>query len=144
MKEKGGLRETGTRALLRTGEDHVLGLLAAQQLEALFAQHPTDGVGDVRFPGTVRTDDRGDALGRRGRRQEVQFGLFRERFEADQFKFLEMHIPDEVYLCRLNDAKDQRTGIRAGTYLLETRPFRAGLLPSFISGLSVFVLCSLV
>ena len=37
----------------------------AQALGALPAHHPVDGVGDVAFPATVRTDDSGNATAER-------------------------------------------------------------------------------
>ena len=53
----GGLRHACARAVLGTGEDHVFGLLTAQQGIGLFAQHPAQRVGDVRFSRTVRSDN---------------------------------------------------------------------------------------
>ena len=39
------------------GEDHIFHARAAQALGRLLAQHPTDGVAQVRFAATIRSDD---------------------------------------------------------------------------------------
>ena len=62
-RDFGGVqRPAGARAV----EDHVGHLLAAQALDALLAQHPLDGVDDVRLARAVRPHhDRDAAAGTR-------------------------------------------------------------------------------
>ena len=55
------LAEREAAALLGAVEDDVLHFRAAQRLGALLAEHPSDGVGDVRLAAAVRADDAGDA-----------------------------------------------------------------------------------
>ncbi len=64
-------------------EDHVGHFPAAEALDALLAQHPLDGVDDVRFPRAVRTDDDGDSLG------EFKTRLVGEALETGEFECLE-------------------------------------------------------
>ena len=61
-----------------TFKNDVLHLAAAQSFRALFAQHPADRVGDVRFAATVRTDDGSDT------RLETERGRISEGFETVQ------------------------------------------------------------
>ena len=66
-------------------EDDVLHLAAAQRLGALFAQHPADGIGNVRLAASVRAHDRGDP------RFEPESGRVREAFKAMELERLEIH-----------------------------------------------------
>jgi len=72
------------------GEDHVGHLGASQRVWTLFAQHPRDGVGDVRLPRAVRTDDDGHAGG------ELEDGLVRERFETAHAERTKEHLGFEA------------------------------------------------
>ncbi|HEX6657881.1 MAG TPA: AAA family ATPase [Ilumatobacter sp.] len=73
------------RARRSTGKDDVVHLLTADRLRGLGAEHPSDGVDDVRLARTVRSDDHGDAgLERHGRRVG-------ERLEALEGETLEEH-----------------------------------------------------
>ena len=79
-RDLGGVhRPAGGRAV----EDDVGHFLAAEALDALLAQHPLDGIDDVRLARTVRPDDDGDA------RREFQPRLVGEAFEAGEFQRLE-------------------------------------------------------
>ena len=64
------------RALGRAGEDHVVHLLAAHGARRLRAEHPGDGVDDVRLARAVGPDDDGDA------RLELERGGVGEGLEA--------------------------------------------------------------
>ncbi len=66
-------------------EDDVLHRVAAQLLRALLAEHPADGVGDVRLAAAVRSDDAGDAVAER------QVGAVAERLESLDFELVEEH-----------------------------------------------------
>jgi hypothetical protein len=52
---------------------------------ALLAEHPADGVDDVRLAAAVRTDDAGDARG------QLEHGAFHERLEPVQLDLLDAH-----------------------------------------------------
>ena len=67
------------------GEDDVRHLAAAQRLGRLLAEHPADGVEDVRFAAAVRADHAGDAL------VEIQDRLRGERLEAEELERFEVH-----------------------------------------------------
>ena len=71
--------------MIAAGEDHIFGLLAAQQVEALLAEHPAHRVGHIRFTGAIGADDRGHAA------VEDELSTIGERFVALQFKLLEAH-----------------------------------------------------
>ena len=75
------LGHAGGFALARAGKDHVGHVRAAQALGALLAQHPADGVGDVRLAAAVRTHNGGDAV-----TVELQLGAVAERLEAKDLK----------------------------------------------------------
>src|SRR5881227_270512 len=66
-------------ALAVAGEDDVLHGLATEMLGALLAQHPADGVDDVRLSAAVRADDGRDT------ERKLEDGPLQERFEAVQF-----------------------------------------------------------
>ena len=63
-------------------EDDVRHVFAAQTLRALFAQHPFDGVDDVRFSGPVGANDDGDS------RWKFESSFFSEALEATELKCL--------------------------------------------------------
>ena len=77
------LGHAGGLALARAGEDDVLHVDAAQQSRRLLAQHPGDGVGDVRLAAAVGTDDGGDAFA-----LEAEVGAVAERLEAEDLELL--------------------------------------------------------
>ncbi len=70
----------GTRPVLGPVEDHVLGLLAAQQRIGLLPQHPAQRVGNIRLPRAVRPDDGGNTA------RKLEGGLRCERFISLQFE----------------------------------------------------------
>src|ERR1035437_6992686 len=72
-------------ATVRAVEDHVRHFAAAQRLGRLLAEHPADGVGDVRFAATVRADDGRDAG------LKIQRRLVREGLEAKNREILKIH-----------------------------------------------------
>ena len=65
---------------LRTSEDHILHLGAAELAAVLLAHDPADGVGDVGFAGAVGPHDGGDVLA------EVQHRLIGKRLEPLNFQ----------------------------------------------------------
>ena len=67
----------------RAVEDDVGHLLAPQALDALLAEHPLDGVDDVRFAGAVRADDYRNSGG------ELESRAVRKTLETDEFEGLE-------------------------------------------------------
>ena len=71
----------GTRA--SAVEDDVGHALATQTARALFAQNPTDSVGQVRFSATVRPHHRHRALA------EFQTSAVGKGFEAEQLNFFQ-------------------------------------------------------
>ncbi len=78
------LGHAGGLALARAGEDDVLHVHAAEEARRLLAQHPGDGVGDVRLATAVGTDDGGDAVA-----LEAEVGAVTERLEAEDLKLLQ-------------------------------------------------------
>ena len=67
-------------AVARAGEDDVLHAGAAEAFGRLFAEHPTDGIAQVRFATAVGADDGSDAAA-----IEAEFRAITEGFEALQF-----------------------------------------------------------
>ena len=67
-------------AVARAGENHVFHAGAAEAFRRLFAEHPTDGIAEVRFAAAVGTDDGRDAAA-----IEAELRAVTERFEALQF-----------------------------------------------------------
>ena len=70
-------------AAARAVEDHVGHLAAAEALDALLAQHPLDGVDDVRLARAVRPHHHRDA------RRKLEPGAVGEALETDDFEGLE-------------------------------------------------------
>ena len=62
-------------------EDDVFHFVAAQRAIPLLAQHPANGIDDIRLAAAVRAHDRGDPA------VESKAHLVRERLEADNFQF---------------------------------------------------------
>ena len=71
-------------AVARAGEDHVFHPGAAQALGRLLAEHPTDGVAQVRLPAPVRTHD-----GRNTRAVKAHLGPVAERLKSLDFNAFE-------------------------------------------------------
>ena len=88
----------GRLAVARAGKNHVFHARAAQRLGRLFAQHPRDGVGDVRFSAAVRPDNGGDAVP-----VELQFRAVTERFEAKYLELLQFE-QRALLCCRTHTA----------------------------------------
>ncbi len=100
------LRQPGRGAPLATGEDDILRPLGTQSAVALLAQHPADGVGDIRFATPVRPDDGRDA------RLEREHGARGEALEAVQLQ------PGQTRRCRRGggeEARSQGGGVRMGS-----------------------------
>ena len=70
-------------AVAGAGEDDVLHAGAAEAFGRLFAEHPTDGIAQVRFATAVGADDGSDAAA-----IEAQLGAVTEGLEALQFDAL--------------------------------------------------------
>jgi hypothetical protein len=71
----------GGFAVASSGEDHVFHAGAAQAFRRLFAEHPTDGVTEIRFSAPVRAND-----GRNAAAIESKFGAIAKRFETLQLQ----------------------------------------------------------
>ncbi len=74
----------GGLAIARSGEDHVFHSRPTQALCGLFAQHPTDGVAQVRLAAAVRTHNRRDSAA-----VEPEFGAIAKRFKTMQLEPLQ-------------------------------------------------------
>ena len=72
-------------ALARAGKDHVLHFCPAQGPGRLLAEHPTDGIEDVRLTAAIRPDDGGHTLAGQGELGAVAKGL-----EAEDLNLLEL------------------------------------------------------
>ena len=72
-------------AVARAGEDDVFHPRAAQALGGLLAEHPTDGVAQVGFSTTVRSDNGGDAGA-----GKLHLGPVKEGLKALNFNPLEL------------------------------------------------------
>ena len=79
------LGHSGGLAVACAGEDDVLHADAAQALGGLLAQHPHDGVGDVRLAAAVGADHGGDAVSR-----EMDLRAVAERLEAEHLDLFEL------------------------------------------------------
>ena len=79
------LGHSGGLAVARAGEDDVLHADAAQALGGLLAQHPHDGVGDVRLAAAVGADHGGDAVSR-----QMDLRAVAERLEAEHLDLFEL------------------------------------------------------
>ena len=77
-------RHAGGFAVPRAGEDDVFHARAAQGLGRLLAQHPGNGVGNIRLAAAVGADDRRHAVP-----MELEFGAVAERFEPENLKPLQ-------------------------------------------------------
>ena len=77
----------------RTAENHVLHLAHTQERGPLFAEHPADGVGNVRLAAPVRAHDGGKAL-----RGEVDFCPLGKGLESKNLKLCYLH-------CKKKDSK---------------------------------------
>ncbi len=75
------LRHTKGLARLRTVENHVFHLLAAQRAVPLLSQYPTDRIYDIGLAAAVGSNDCRDTA------VERKVYLLREGFEPDNFKF---------------------------------------------------------
>ncbi len=114
-----------------TVEDHVGHLFAAQTLDALLAQHPLDGIDDVRLPRAVGPhDDRNP-----GRKLEA--GLVGEAFETGEFEGLEHGQGASVRGLSHHSSREAGLGgrILAGIGLCAGRPF-GGVLGKLLGGAS--------
>jgi hypothetical protein len=69
----------------RSLEDRLLHAAPADRGRALLAEHPAQGVGDVRLPAAVGPDDRGDPL------VEVDAGAVGERLETVELEGADLH-----------------------------------------------------
>ena len=78
------LGHAGGLAVARAGEDDVFHADAAQGLGRLLAQHPGNGVGDIRLAAAVRADDGGDAVA-----VKLQLGAVAERFESEDLQLFQ-------------------------------------------------------
>ncbi len=76
----GHVRHADRLAVAGACKNHVFHARAAQRLRTLFAQHPTNGVADVRLPAAVGPDDARNPLTR-----ETKLGPIAERLEALEF-----------------------------------------------------------
>jgi hypothetical protein len=77
-------RHAARRPVARALEDDVFHLAAAQVLNALLAEDPCDGVGNVALTAAVRTNDGSDSVS-----SEDYFGVVGEGFKASDFQALE-------------------------------------------------------
>ena len=77
------LGHAGGLALARAREDDVLHVDAAQQSRRLLAQHPGNGVGNVRLAAAVWTHDRRDAFA-----LKAEVGTIAERLESKDLQLL--------------------------------------------------------
>ena len=71
-------------AVARAGKDHILHPRPTQRLRRLLAQHPGDGIRNVRLPAPVRPDD-----GRNAISMKLQFGAVRKRLEPENLQLLQ-------------------------------------------------------
>ncbi len=78
------LGHAGGLAVARAGEDDVLHVNAAQQSRRLFAQHPRNGIGDIRFAATVGADD-----GRNTVALKAKVGAVAERLEPEDLQLFQ-------------------------------------------------------
>src|SRR5262249_53518847 len=65
-------------AIASSREDDVFHARATQRLGGLFAQHPRNRVGNIRFPAAIGADDGSDAVS-----MELEFRAVAERLEAE-------------------------------------------------------------
>ena len=104
------LGHAGRLALARAREDDVLHVDAAQQSRRLLAQHPGDGVGNVRLAAAVRTDDGGNAVA-----LEAKVGAVTERFETEDLQLLQFEqLSYSVRIARAGS--DSEANFQASAY----------------------------
>ncbi len=75
---------TGGLAIARPGKDDIFHARAAQGLGRLLAEHPRDGVGDVRLAAAVGANNRRHTVP-----VELEFGAVAERLEPENLKSLQ-------------------------------------------------------
>ena len=80
------LAEADRLARFGSVENNVGHFAAAHGFGRLFAEHPANGVEHVRFSAAVRSDDGGDSF------VKLEDSFIRERFEADEFERLKVHV----------------------------------------------------
>ena len=85
LEDEAHLRHAERLAGRRAVEDHVLHLVASEQLGALLSERPAHGVGDVGLAAAVGTHDAGDA------REDLHLGLVGERLEPVNENALQSH-----------------------------------------------------
>src|SRR5208282_176339 len=68
-------------AVAGSGEDYVFHTRATQRLRRLLAEHPGDGVGNIRLAAAVGADDGGHSVP-----VKLEFGAVAERLEAENLK----------------------------------------------------------
>ena len=71
-------------ALARADEDDILHVDATQRARRLLAQHPRDGVGDVRLTAAVGPDNGGNAIA-----LKAKVGAVAERLESEDLQLLQ-------------------------------------------------------
>ena len=84
------LREAQWLAAIAPAENDVGHFAAAQCLRRLLAEHPTNGVEDVRLAAAVRPDNGGHAL------VKLEIGFVGKRLKADELERLKMHVKTEL------------------------------------------------
>ena len=85
IEGEGDLGHAEGGAVAAAGEDDVLLLAGAEEAQALLAEHPADGIGDVALAGAVGPDDGGDAGA------ELEGRLLGEALEALEGEALDVH-----------------------------------------------------
>jgi hypothetical protein len=86
VNDNGNFGKTHGGTLFGTAENHVLHLAHTERGGALFAQDPTDGVGNVGLAAAVRTHHRRKALG-----GEIDFGPLGKGLETEYFELCNLH-----------------------------------------------------
>jgi len=106
---------SGGLALAGAGEDDVLHADAAQTLGGLLAQHPHDGVGDVRLAAAVGADHGGDPVSR-----EMDLRAVAERLEAEHLDLFELEqTTPPGTTARLSQRRDAHLQLHAVPYGLD-------------------------
>ena len=106
------LGHSGGLAVAGAGEDDVLHADAAQALGGLLAQHPHDGVGDVRLAAAVGADHGGDAVSR-----QMDLRAVAERLEAEHLDLFELEqTTPPGTTARLNEWREADVETHAARY----------------------------